>query len=159
MFQFYFNLLNLILFTGPILAVAAGRRWTHSGFHFFNAVLFLILMLLAPVPFNYGVHVTQILCTILKINLEALWVVVLLQAVELFPTVVRMSGLGLCHLVSQVCAYHCYINVQNVKQKKEDQSVTMNQTIFFSDHGLCCPLCYWHGKQWGHGMIFSLWKS
>ena len=108
MFQFYFNLLNLILFTGPILAVAAGRRWTHSGFHFFNAVLFLILMLLAPVPFNYGVHVTQILCTILKINLEALWVVVLLQAVELFPTVVRMSGLGLCHLVSQVCAYHCY---------------------------------------------------
>ena len=64
-------------------------------------------MLLAPVPFNYGVHVTQILCTILKINLEALWVVVLLQAVELFPTVVRMSGLGLCHLVSQVCADHC----------------------------------------------------
>ena len=117
MFQFYFNLLNLILFTGPILAVVAGRRWTHSGFHFFNAVLFLILMLLAPVPFNYGVHVSQILCTILMINLEASLIASYLQAVELFPTVVRMSGLGVYRLLSEV---QC-VSLHKTKRKKTNQ--------------------------------------
>ena len=148
MFQINFNLLNSILFTGPILAVAAGRRWTHSGFHVFNAVLFLTLILM---PFNYGVHVSQILCTILMINLEASLIAAYLQAVELFPTVVRMSGLGVYRLLSEVCVYH-YIKP---KERRPINAMTIT-IILFSDHGLCCPLCYCHGKQWGYGMISFL---
>ena len=59
-------------------------------------------MLVAPRHWNLGVHIMQALCSLVKTNTEAAWIVTYLQAVELFPTVVRMSGLGLCHLVSQV---------------------------------------------------------
>ena len=84
------------------LAVAAGRRWAHSGLLTFNAVLFFVMMLVAPRHWNLGVHIEQALCSLVKTNTEASWIVAYLQAVELFPTVVRLSGLGLCHLVSQV---------------------------------------------------------
>ena len=60
------------------------------------------MMLVVPRHWNLGVHIEQALCSLVKTNTEASWIVAYLQAVELFPTVVRMSGLGLCHLVSQV---------------------------------------------------------
>jgi len=90
---------------GVILAVAAGRRWTHSGLLIFKAVLFFVIMLVVPRHWNLGVHIEQALCSLVKTNTEALWIVAYLQAVELFPTVVRMSGLGLCHLVSQAFSH------------------------------------------------------
>ena len=96
---------HFLLITGPILAIAVGRRWTQSGLHVSNAVLFFIVMLLAPSSFiNRTVRRSvQVLCLILKINIAASLTVGYLQAVELFPTGVRMSGMGLCHIVSQVC--------------------------------------------------------
>ena len=100
MFIFHHFIISLI--TGLILAVAAGRRWSHSGLLIFTAVLFFTMLLVAPRHWNLGVHIMQALCSLVKTNTEAAWIFTYLQAVELFPTVVRMSGLGLCHLVSQV---------------------------------------------------------
>merc|ERR550534_740541 len=90
---------------GVILAVTAGRRWSHSCLLIFTAVLFFVMMLVAPRHWNLGVHIMQALCSLVKTNTEASWIVTYLQAVELFPTVVRMSGLGLCHLLSQAFSY------------------------------------------------------
>ena len=100
MLIFHHFIISLI--TGVILAVAAGRRWSHSCLLIFTAVLFFVMMLVAPRHWNLGVHIMQALCSLVKTNTEAAWIVTYLQAVELFPTVVRMSGLGLCHLLSQV---------------------------------------------------------
>ena len=41
------------------------------------------------------------------------------------------------------------------KTKRPSNAMTIT-TILFSDHELCCPLCYCHGKQWGYGMIYFL---
>ena len=93
-----------ILITGPILAIVGGRRWSHSGLHLFNTVLLFVVMLLVY-HFGYvGPQISiKVLCMIVKTNVAASMVLVSLQAVELFPTVVRMSGMGLCHIVAQVC--------------------------------------------------------
>ena len=99
-----------VLVPGPILAVVVGRRWSHSGIHLFNTLLLFVVMLLVP-HFEYSAPriSIQVLCMIVKTNIAASMLIAYLQAVELFPTVVRMSGMGLCHIVSQVCIF-CHVS-------------------------------------------------
>ena len=99
-----------VLVPGPILAVVVGRRWSHSGLHLFNTLLLFVVMLLVP-HFEYSAPriSIQVLCMIVKTNIAASMLIAYLQAVELFPTVVRMSGMGLCHIVSQVCIF-CHVS-------------------------------------------------
>jgi len=58
------------------------------------------------VPYQYtdaGVStVIQVLCMILKMNISATFVVAYIQAMEVFPTSVRQSGIGFCSFISQM---------------------------------------------------------
>jgi len=103
----YLNMLILALIDlpgklfGPILAIAVGRRWSHSGLHVFNTVLLFIVMLLVPPGYSPPKISVRVLCMIVKTNIAASMSIAYIQAVEIFPTEVRMSGIGLCHIVSQ----------------------------------------------------------
>ena len=68
-------------------------------------------MLLVP-GYSAPQIVIQVLCMIVKTNIAASIIIAYLQAVELFPTVVRMSGMGLCHIVSQVCIFYQIVIVR-----------------------------------------------
>jgi len=105
----FLNLFLLGLVEGPgnmlgtLLANKVGRRWTHSGLLFFNSILFAAVM--GMVQFQYtttwGSAVISFLCMWLKMNISATFVVAYIQAMEVFPTCVRQSGIGFCTFISQ----------------------------------------------------------
>merc|ERR1719195_903064 len=83
----FLNLFLLGLVEGPgnlmgmLLSEKIGRRWTHSGL--------------------LGIN-TLILCIRVKMNISATFVVAYIQAMEIFPTCVRQSGIGFCSFISQM---------------------------------------------------------
>merc|ERR1712001_291451 len=106
----FLNLFLLGLVEGPgnvlgtVLANKVGRRWTHSSLLGLNALLFGAVMVMVPYQFTAsGVStVIQVLCMILKMNISATFVVAYIQAMEVFPTSVRQSGIGFCSFISQM---------------------------------------------------------
>ena len=44
----------------------------------------------------------QVLCMFLKMNISATFLVAYIQAMEVFPTPVRQSGIGFCSFISQM---------------------------------------------------------
>merc|ERR1712059_53125 len=80
-----------------------GRRWTHSGLLFINAALFGALMDVVhyQATTTWGSVMVQVLCMILKMNISGTFVVAYIQAMEVFPTPVRQSGIGFCSFISQ----------------------------------------------------------
>jgi len=105
----FLNLFLLGLVEGPgnllgmVLAEKVGRRWTHSGLLFINAVFFAIVMGLTQYQYTtwWGSGVIAFLCMWLKMNISATFVVAYIQAMEVFPTCVRQSGIGFCTFISQ----------------------------------------------------------
>jgi len=105
----FLNLFLLGLVEGPgnmlgtLLANKIGRRWTHSGLLFFNSALFATVMGLVQFQYTttWGSAVISFLCMWLKMNISATFVVAYIQAMEIFPTCVRQSGIGLCTFISQ----------------------------------------------------------
>eukprot|EP00092_Neocalanus_flemingeri_P014336 GFUD01015463.1.p1 GENE.GFUD01015463.1~~GFUD01015463.1.p1 ORF type:complete len:584 (+),score=109.85 GFUD01015463.1:144-1895(+) len=106
----FLNLFLLGLVEGPgnmlgtLLANKVGRRWTHSGLLFFNSVLFAAVMGLVQYQYTttWGSAVISFLCMWLKMNISATFVVAYIQAMEVFPTCVRQSGIGFCTFISQI---------------------------------------------------------
>jgi len=105
----FLNLFLLGLVEGPgnlmgtFGADWVGRRWTHSGLLFFNSCLFAIVMALVEFQYTtwWGPGVIAFLCMFLKMNISATFVVAYIQAMEVFPTCVRQSGIGFCSFISQ----------------------------------------------------------
>jgi len=105
----FLNLFLLGLVEGPgnlmgtFGADWVGRRWTHSGLLFFNSCLFAIVMALVEFQHTawWGPGVIAFLCMFLKMNISATFVVAYIQAMEVFPTCVRQSGIGFCSFISQ----------------------------------------------------------
>jgi len=105
----FLNLFLLGLVEGPgnlmgtFGADWVGRRWTHSGLLFFNSILFAVVMALVEFQYTtwWGPGVIAFLCMFLKMNISATFVVAYIQAMEVFPTCVRQSGIGFCSFISQ----------------------------------------------------------
>jgi len=106
----FLNLFLLGLVEGPgnvlgtVLANKVGRRWTHSTLLGINALLFAAVMVMVPYQYtDAGISIViQVLCMILKMNISATFVVAYIQAMEVFPTSVRQSGIGFCSFISQM---------------------------------------------------------
>ena len=83
----FLNLFLLGLVEGPgnllgmVLAEKVGRRWTHSGLLFINAVFFAIVMGLTQYQYTtwWGSGVIAFLCMWLKMNISATFVVAYIQ--------------------------------------------------------------------------------
>lgn len=105
----FLNLFLLGLVEGPgnmigtLMANKIGRRWTHSGLLLLNSVLFATVMGLVQFQYTttWGSAVISSLCMLLKMNISATFVVAYIQAMEVFPTCVRQSGIGFCTFISQ----------------------------------------------------------
>merc|ERR1719410_3249102 len=58
------------------------------------------------IPYQFTItgisELIQVLCMILKMNISATFVVAYIQAMEVFPTSVRQSGIGFCSFISQM---------------------------------------------------------
>ena len=83
----FLNLFLLGLVEGPgnllgmVLAEKVGRRWTHSGLLFINAMFFAIVMGLTQYQYTtwWGSGVIAFLCMWLKMNISATFVVAYIQ--------------------------------------------------------------------------------
>lgn len=91
---------------GVVMADKLGRRWTHFSLLAMNSVLFMAII---PVVALSGMEdrwwstpVTAFFCMFIKFNISASFVVAYVQAMEIFPTCIRQSGIGFCTLISQI---------------------------------------------------------
>jgi len=108
----FLNMFLLGLAEGPgnmlgfLLANKIGRRWTHSGLLGLNTLVFGVLIGLAQYQRDpatpWASPVISFLCMLVKMNISATFVVAYIQAMEIFPTCVRQSGIGLCSFISQM---------------------------------------------------------
>jgi len=106
----FMNLFLLGLVEGPgniigiVLANKIGRRWTHCSLLFLNAILFAALMPIAPYKDiePWANPLISFLCMWIKMNIAATFIVAYVQAMEIFPTCIRQSGVGFCSFVSQI---------------------------------------------------------
>jgi len=90
-------------FWGVFLANKMGRRWCHSTLLLINAILFAAIMPLAHYSQDASVSMAiTVMCMIIKFNIAATFIVAYIQALEIFPTCVRQSGVGLCSTISQI---------------------------------------------------------
>ena len=102
----FLNMFLLGLVEGPgcalgvILADKLGRRWTHTALLFINACLFFTLMWVVYEPDLKGLVI--FLCMWIKMNISGTFVLAYVQAMEIFPTCVRQSGIGFATLISQM---------------------------------------------------------
>jgi len=100
-----------------LLADKFGRRWTHFGMLATNAILFFIVMWIAYDPSLSNLVI--FLCMWIKLNVSGTFVVSYLQAMELFPTNVRQSGIGFATLISQTISiggpYTIYLGQYDLK--------------------------------------------
>jgi len=104
----FLNLFLLGLVEGPgtmigiFLANTIGRRWTHCTLLFMNAILFSsVTPLVYMTKQEWVPPVISFLCMFIKMNIAATFTVAYVQAMELFPTSLRQSGVGFCSLISQ----------------------------------------------------------
>lgn len=101
----FLNMFLLGLVEGPgcvggvILGDRFGRRWTHFGLLFTNAILFFVLMWVVYIPSLSPLVI--FLCMWIKMNISGSFVVSYVQAMEVFPTSVRQSGIGFATIISQ----------------------------------------------------------
>jgi len=109
----FLNLFLLGLVEGPgnmmgmILANKLGRRWTHTGLLGLNTLILGILMGVVmyqtdPENMYWSTPTISFLCMWVKMNISATFVVAYIQAMEIFPTCVRQSGIGFCSFISQM---------------------------------------------------------
>merc|ERR1719215_2229303 len=105
----FLNLFLLGLVEGPgnfwgfYLAKKLGRRWCHSTLLLINALLFAAIMPLSHYAEDRGVGIAiSVLCMLIKFNIAATFLVAYIQALEIFPTCIRQSGVGLCSTISQI---------------------------------------------------------
>jgi len=106
----FLNLFLLGLVEGPgnllgtLLANKIGRRWTHTGLLSLNTLMLGVLMGLVSYQGTeaWATPVISFLCMWVKMNISATFVVAYIQAMEVFPTCVRQSGIGFCTFVSQM---------------------------------------------------------
>jgi len=90
-------------FWGVYLANKLGRRWCHSTLLLINALLFAAIMPLSHYAEDRGVGIAiSVLCMLIKFNIAATFLVAYIQALEIFPTCIRQSGVGLCSTISQI---------------------------------------------------------
>jgi OCT family organic cation transporter-like MFS transporter 4/5 len=140
----FLNLFLMGLVEGPgcvmgfVLGDRFGRRWTHCLMLLTNAILFFVLMWVVYLP---GLNPLVIfLCMWIKMNISGTFVLAYMQvsgtghskcfkecsifvassqAMEVFPTCVRQSGIGFATLVSQmICIggpYVIYLGATDLK--------------------------------------------
>ena len=87
-------------FMGVYLCDKTGRRWTHSILLLINAALFFALMWVVYYPNLKWLVI--VFCMWVKMNISATFVIAYVQAMEIFPTSVRQSGIGFATLISQM---------------------------------------------------------
>ena len=113
-----FCIIHIHYLPGFLLSDKIGRRWTHSTLLFINALFFCLVMVLIPHQVAQGflkkvqnkfqatssaaAVAIQVLCMVLKMNISATFLVAYIQAMEIFPTPVRQSGIGFCSFISQM---------------------------------------------------------
>jgi OCT family organic cation transporter-like MFS transporter 4/5 len=113
----FMNMFLLGLVEGPgnvlgvVMANKLGRRWTHFSLLFLNALLFLSIVPLVKLPqvdeqmtpINTFVSpLTSFFCMWIKLNISATFIVAYIQAMEIFPTCVRQSGIGTASVIAQI---------------------------------------------------------
>lgn len=105
----FINLFLLGLVEGPgnmigvVLANKIGRRWTHCSLLLLNAILFAAIMPVVSYPqASWASPMLSFLCMWIKMNIAATFIVAYIQAMEIFPTCVRQSGVGFCSFISQI---------------------------------------------------------
>ncbi len=119
----FLNMFLLGLVEGPgcaigvVLADYLGRRWTHCAMLMTNAILFFILMWVAYDPELKGLVI--FLCMCIKMNISGTFVLAYVQAMEVFPTQIRQSGIGFATLISQTISiggpYVIYLGMTDLK--------------------------------------------
>ncbi len=119
----FLNMFLLGLVEGPgcaigvVLADYLGRRWTHCAMLMTNAILFFILMWVAYDPELKGLVI--FLCMWIKMNISGTFVLAYVQAMEVFPTQIRQSGIGFATLISQTISiggpYVIYLGMTDLK--------------------------------------------
>jgi OCT family organic cation transporter-like MFS transporter 4/5 len=77
-----------------------GRRWSHTILLFLNTIFLLINALVANDP-SLATVVT-VFCLLAKFNCTATFIIVYIQSIELFPTCVRNTGMGLTLCISMI---------------------------------------------------------
>ncbi len=102
---------------GVILADYLGRRWTHCAMLFINSILFFTIMWLAYNPELKTLVI--VLCMWIKMNISGTFVLAYVQAMEIFPTQIRQSGIGFATLISQTISiggpYVIYLGMTDLK--------------------------------------------
>ena len=119
----FLNLFLLGLVEGPgcavgvILADKIGRRWTHTILLAINSALFFILMWVVYNPALKNLVIA--LCMIIKLSISGTFVVAYVQAMEIFPTCIRQTGIGFATLISQTISiggpYVIYLGMHDLK--------------------------------------------
>ena len=87
-------------FVGQFLIGRFGRRWVHVGCHLLTAINYAIIVALL----NYDVEgavITGLAITAKSINNIA-WFIMWVQAIELFPTTMRVTGSNFAALVANI---------------------------------------------------------
>ena len=119
----FLNLFLLGIVEGPgsllgvVIADKLGRRWSHAMILLLNGICFFILI--------WVVHdqsltpLVTVLCMIIKFNISATFTVAYVQAMEIFPTCVRQSGIGIATFVSQMISiggpYVIYLGMTDLR--------------------------------------------
>jgi len=105
----FLNLFLLGLVEGPgnvlgfVLSNKFGRRWTHCVLLVVNSIFFGIITPLVYYPETaWAGPMISVLCMCIKMNIAATFLIGYIQAMELFPTPIRASGLGFCSIISQI---------------------------------------------------------
>lgn len=102
----FMNLFLLAVAEGPgslvgvYVADKLGRRWTHAAILAINAICFFVLIWVVQDPSL--TPLVTVLCMIVKFMISATFTVAYVQAMEVFPTSVRQSGIGFATLISQM---------------------------------------------------------
>jgi len=109
----FINMFLLGLSEGPgnmigfIMASKLGRRWTHTSLLGLNTLILGVLIGVVTYQYDpenlyWASPLISVLCMWVKMNISGTFVVAYVQAMEIFPTCVRQSGIGLCSFISQM---------------------------------------------------------
>ncbi len=85
---------------GFLFANYFGRRWSHCAILGTNSIIFFILMFVSYDPQLRALVI--FLCLWMKMNMSSAFVISFMQAMEIFPTRIRHSGLGFVNSISQL---------------------------------------------------------
>ena len=102
-------------FVGQALMGRLGRRWVHMGCHFFTCITYAIIVALLCYQIE-GTVITGLAITAKTINNIA-WFIMWVQAIELYPTSLRVTGSNFAALVANIFSTFVPYVIQLVNNK------------------------------------------